>query len=136
MHQNAIGAVNSPGQTHLSIEPTRWNGVMALHVPEYVDNYGKPLPAARQDIAMMKATGINTIGLLLGNKHLPKSQFAAMIHAYYQAALEDGQIKIVPDIWGDLDDPDSLAAELGLIKLKYEQVWLTRKGRLVDQPVA
>ena len=131
MHQMAVGAVNAPGQTHLSVEPTRWNGMLALHVPEYVANYGKPLAAARQDLALMKAAGINTIGLGLGNKHLPKSQFAAMIHAYYQAALEDGRIKIVPDIWGDLTQPEALAAELALIKQRYEGAWLRRKGRLV-----
>ena len=131
MHQMAVGAVNGRNETHLSVEPTRWNGMMALHVPEYIANYGKPAAAARQDIAMMKAAGINTIGLALGNKHLPQSQFAAMIHAYYQAALEDGGMKIVPDVWGDVTQPDSLAAELGLIKQKYEPVWLRRKGRLV-----
>ena len=131
MHQMAVGAVNGRGQTHLSVEPTRWNGMLALHLPEYVANYGKPLAAARQDIAMMKAAGINTIGLLLGNKHLPNSQFAAMIHAYYQAAMEDGRIKIVPDIWGDLTQPESLADALALIKQKYESVWLRRNGRLV-----
>jgi hypothetical protein len=131
MHQMAIGAVNGRNETHLSIEPTRWNGMMALHVPEYVANYGKPLAAARQDIAMLKGAGINTIGMLLGNRHLPNSQFAAMIHAYYQAALEDGGIKIVPDVWADLSNPESLAAELLLIKQKYEPVWLRRKGRLV-----
>jgi ubiquinone/menaquinone biosynthesis C-methylase UbiE len=131
MHQVAIGAVNGRGQTHLSVEPTRWNGMMALHLPEYVANYGKPLAAARQDIAMMKAAGVNTIGLLLGNKHLPNSQFAAMIHAYYQAALEDGEIKIVPDVWGDLTQPEALADALALVKQKYEPAWLKRKGRLV-----
>jgi hypothetical protein len=105
--------------------------MMALHVPEYIANYGKPAVAARQDIAMMKAAGINTIGLALGNKHLPQSRFAAMIHAYYQAAMDDGGMKIVPDVWGDVTQPDSLAAELGLISQKYEPVWLRRKGRLV-----
>lgn len=130
MHQMAVGAVNSPGQTHLSVEPTRWNGMLALHVPEYVAHYGQPLAAARQDIAMMKAAGINTISLGLGNHHLPKSQFAAMIHAYYQAALEDGGIKIMPDIWGDLSRPDELADELALIKQKYEGAWRRRNGRL------
>jgi hypothetical protein len=131
MHQAAVGAVNGRNETHLSVEPTRPNGMMALHLPEYIANYGKPAAAARQDIAMMKATGVNTIGLLLGNKHLPHSQFAAMIHAYYQAALADGGIKIVPDVWGDLTQPDSLAVALGLIHEKYAPVWLRRKGRLV-----
>ena len=131
MHQMAVGAVNRRNETHLSIEPTRWNGMLALHVPEYVANYGKPLAAARQDVAMIKAAGINTIGMLLGNKHLPNSQFAAMIHAYYQVALEDGRIKIVPDLWGDLAQPDALAAELALIKEKYERAWLRRQGKLV-----
>lgn len=131
MHQMAVGAVNAPGQTHLSVEPTRWNGMMALHLPEYVANYGQPLAAARQDLALMQAAGINAIGLGLGNKHLPQSQFAAMIHAYYQAALEDGRIKIVPDIWGDLSQPEALADELALIKQQYAGAWLRRKGRLV-----
>lgn len=131
MHQMAAGAVNGPNQTHLSVEPTRWNGMMALHTPEYLANFGKPLAAARQDIAMMKATGVNTIGLCLSNNHLPKSQFAPMIHAYYQAALDDGRIKIIPDVWGDLSKPEPLAAALGLIKEKYEPAWLRRNGRLV-----
>ena len=54
-----------------------------------------------------------------------------MIHAYYQAALEDGRIKIVPDIWGDLAQPESLADVLSLIKQKYEPAWLRRNGKLV-----
>jgi hypothetical protein len=131
MHQAAVGAVNSRNETHLSVEPTRSNGIMAQHLPEYIANYGKPAAAARQDIAMLKATGVNTIGLLLGSKHLPHSQFAAMIHAYYQAALEDGAMKIVPDVWADLTQADAVGAELGLIKERYEPVWLRRNGRLV-----
>ena len=131
MHQMAVGAVNGRNETHLSVEPTRWNGIMATHVPEYVAHYGKPLDAAKQDIAMMKATGVNTIGLLLGNNHLPKSQFAPMIHAYYQAAMDDGEIKIVPDVWGDLSKPEPLADALALIKGQYEGAWLRRDGRLV-----
>jgi hypothetical protein len=131
MHQMAVGAVNAPGETHLSVEPTRTNGMMARHVSEYVAHYGQPDEAARLDVAVMRGAGINTIGLGLGNKHLPKSQFAAMIHGYYHAALADGHIKIVPDIWGDLSQVDQLAAELGLIRQQYESAWLRRAGKLV-----
>jgi len=100
-------------------------------LPEFVANYARPLEAARQDVAFIKGAGVNTIGLLIGNKHLPKSHFAPMIHAYYRVAAEDGQIKIAPDIWGELDKPDQLAMELGLLWEQYPGVWARRNGKLI-----
>lgn len=131
MHQMAVGAVNGRNETHLAVEPTRANGMMALHVPEYIANYGLPQEAARQDIKQMKTAGINTIGLLLSNGHLPRSQFAHMIHAYYQAAMNDDNVKIAPDIWGDVNKPEELADSLELIKSQYEKNWRRYDGRLV-----
>ena len=143
MHQLAIGAVNAKNETHLSVEPSRKNGVMALHIQEYFANYGKPLEAARQDIAMMRATGVDAIGLLYSPGHL-KSQFGPMIDAYYKAALEDGHIKIYPD-WTSVPntvDPDQpalpasdtatrIANDYGEIYSKYGDAWLRRDKRLV-----
>ncbi len=130
MHQMAVGAVNNPNETHLSVEPSRANGMMAQHVPEYMMNYGKPLEAARQDIALMRESKIDAIGMLLCNGHL-KSQFAPMIHAYFKAARENGAIKIFPDSWTDLAKPEGLAEIYGELLEKYPDVWLKRDGRLV-----
>lgn len=131
MHQMAVGAVNGRNETHLSVEPTRANGIMAKHTQEYIANYGQPQEAARQELALIKAAGINTIGLLLSNRHLPRSQFAAMIHGYYQAAMIDNSVKIVPDIWGNPNKPEELAEELALIKSSYEKAWRRCDGRLI-----
>ncbi|MFZ2655678.1 MAG: endo-1,3-alpha-glucanase family glycosylhydrolase [Victivallales bacterium] len=130
----AVGNGRVPkGESHLAVEPTRWNGIMAGHVPEYMANYGQPLAAAKQDISMMKAAGVNAIALMVSG-HLIRSQFSAMNHAYFQAAMEDGEMKIYPDVWGDTSTPAGVALmadELALIKEKYESVWLRRDGRLV-----
>ena len=130
MHQMTIGAVNNRNETHLSVEPTRENGIMAQHIPEYMMNYGKPLEAARQDIALMRESKIDAMGMLLCNGHL-KSQFGPMIHAYYKAAGEDGHIKIFPDTWSDITKPEGLAEMYGELLEKYPDVWLKRDGRLV-----
>jgi len=143
MHQLGAGAVNSKNETHLSVEPSRANGVMALHTQEYIANYGKPMEAARQDVAMMKATGVDAMGLLYSPGHIG-SKFGPMIDAYYKAALEDGKIKIYPD-WlcvPNAPDPDQpgapavdssakLAADLGTLLARYGGTWLKRDGRLV-----
>ncbi len=125
----AVGAVNGRNETHLSVEPSRANGQMAQHIPEYVANYGKPLEAARQDIAMMREAGVDAMAMLLCNRHM-KSQFAPMINAYCQAAVEDGVFKFEPDLWGDISKPDEYAEDVGAL-YKYEKAWLKRGGRLV-----
>lgn len=121
-----------PGESILGILPNRPDGLMALPVPEYMANYGQPLAAAKQDLAVMKAAGINTLSLMVSG-HLLTSQFSAMNHAYLQAAVEDGSLRVCPDVWGDLSQPRTLtllADELALIKEKYAAAWLRRDGRL------
>jgi hypothetical protein len=130
MHQMAVGAVNNPKETFLAVEPSRQNGVMALHTPETLLNYGKPMAAARHDIADMQKTGVDAMFLLLSAGQL-ESQFAPMIHAYYQAALQDGHIKIAPDTWTDLSKPEALSGIYGELFDKYPEVWLKRDGKLV-----
>lgn len=134
MHQVSVGAESKPGEGFLTIAPTLSNGVMAAHLPGFLANYRRPLPAARQDIALAKAAGIDTFGCLLFNGHLPNSQYASMIHALFDAAAEDGAFKVEPDIWGTLKTPrdiDTLAAALGMLKDRHDNAWRRYKGRRV-----
>ncbi len=130
MHQMSVGAQHKPDETFLATEPSRANGIMALHTPEYLTNFAQPEAAAKQDLEMMRRAGVNAIALLLCRGHL-KSQFASMIHAYYQAALADGKIKIAPDSWsGQFTAPEEMAQMYGELYARYGEAWLKHNGRL------
>ena len=134
MHQLSIGAECKPGEGTLAFTPSLPNGVMAQHLPEYLVNYRRPREAALQDIAMAKGAGVNTFMMLLSAGHLPGSQFANVIHAYWQAAEEDGAFKMSPDIWSIYDDRAKLqnvADALGLLREKHDGAWRRHHGRRV-----
>jgi hypothetical protein len=137
MHQLCIGAEPHPHHSILSVEPSRPNGVMALHTPEYLPYYRRPIEATAFDVAMMKKGGIDAMALLFNAIHLD-SQFASVIHAYYRAAEDDGRMRIFPDIWDPVNDGGDhaerlrrLGESLGELLRLYPEVWLKRDGRLV-----
>ncbi|MEK6794470.1 MAG: hypothetical protein AABZ39_06820 [Spirochaetota bacterium] len=118
---------------NFSEPPTLPNGTMATHIDAYLVNTRRPLEAARQDIAMAKACGVNTFGCLLGNSHLPASYAASMIHALFNAAAEDGDFKIAPDIWANLESApmlEKIGNELLILK-QHEKSWRRYRGKLL-----
>jgi len=132
MHQCCIGAECAPGDGPLDDSPTRVDGALGMHLPEELENYRRPLPAARHDIAMAKAAGVNTFACLLGDHHLPKSAYASMIHAMFDAAQEDGSFKVSVDIWSDFAKADAverLANTLAILKERHDSAWRRYKGK-------
>jgi len=133
MHQMSVGAECKPGEGPLDIAPTRPDGVMAMPAPDVLKNYRRPQEAARQDIAKAIEAGVNTFGMLLGPNHLPDSQFASVIHAYWQAASETPDFKMSVDIWpfDKQDGLPKLRAALQLLRERYDKAWLRYEGRYV-----
>jgi hypothetical protein len=57
------------------------------------------LAAVRTDLDLAEASGLDALGLLINQKHLPNSQFAAPMHLAAQAAATH-RVKLIPDLWG------------------------------------
>lgn len=106
---------------------------MALPAPDTLKNYRRPQEAARQDIDKALEAGVNTFGMLLGPNHLPGSQFASIIHAYWQAAAETPGFHMSVDIWpfDKQTGLPKLSAALQILKEKYGKTWLREDGRYV-----
>lgn len=133
MHQMSIGAECKAGEGSLAYAPSQPDGVMAMHAPDALKNYRRPREAARQDIDKAIEAGVNTFGMLLGPNHLPSSQFASVIHAYWQMASETPGFRMSVDIWPFEKQTGlpKLSAALQLLKEKYDSTWLREDGRYV-----
>ena len=135
MHQMSIGAECKPGEGTLAFAPTLPNDTMASHLPETIQNYRNPAGAARQDIALAEGCGVDTFLMLLSPSHLPNSQFANVIRAYWQTALEKkGSLKMAVDMWPFEPTPENVAKlrdAMALLKNGYGGAWRRYQGRLV-----
>jgi len=139
--------VMSPGAEYAkpSEHPVGWrpsdeSGPLAGYAPEFLQHYGRPLDAARKDVSMIRRMGANAVGIcysMPGNTARGGDQFTSIFNAYFQAVAEEGQVKFFPDIWGLFakecfeKNVESLAAEFGYLRAKYEQAWLKKDGRFV-----
>ena len=107
-----------------------------MHIPAYLPNYRRPLPAARQDIATAQAAGINTFDMCISPNHFPNSQFTSIIRAYWQAALETSNFRMAIDIWFYPDRVHSvdvqiqkMAAAMEAFRKDYDSAWRRVDGK-------
>lgn len=88
--------------------------------------------SARADIARADSAGINTLNMLLGPNHLPRSYVSEMMKAYWRAAAQ-GPVKMGVDIWtsGSREEISKLAQALKILRDDYDSAWRKRDGRRV-----
>ena len=136
MHQMSIGAEAKPNESVLSATPSTPGGLLGMDIPAYLPNYRRPLPAARQDIAVAQAAGINTFDMCMSPNHFPKSQYTSIIRAYWQAASETPDFKMAIDIWFYPDRVHSVDVQvqkmgtaMGILRHDYDSAWRRVSGK-------
>jgi len=129
-----------PAEHVIGWRPSAPGGPLATYAPEYLSNYRNPKMAAKKDVEKIREMGANAVGIcynMPGNSALRPDQFHSIFNAYYQACVEDGNVKFFPDIWGlfrkdKLDtNIENLANEFAYIKEHYEKGWLKKDGKYV-----
>jgi|GEM_PF-2324996 len=114
--------------------PTYWRHPVGGAPAEMVKYTRDPLGAAREEIRLAKAAGIDGFGLFNnGCIKGPLQQFAKQTEAYWQAATEDGTFKLYPEIWTLANESfiEGTAKEFAYLKEKYDDVWLRIDGKRV-----
>jgi hypothetical protein len=93
------------------------------------------MPAVKEDLALADRAGLDAFAVLLGDRHLPNSQFAPGIKLLAEAA-QTTRVKLFPDLWGNFSGLDDAGERLYGQHVKelmdaYPDAFLKRDGRWV-----
>ena len=111
---------------------SHWKRRVGGVLPEMEKYRLDPLGAARADIQLGKKAGVDAFGMFHSG-YIVNSQFARQTESYWQAAREDGEFKLYPEIWtlATEDRIGRTTEEMALIREQYDEAWLRIDGKRV-----
>ncbi|HEY3379926.1 MAG TPA: endo-1,3-alpha-glucanase family glycosylhydrolase [Armatimonadota bacterium] len=145
MHCYILGAMANKGQFNNGESPLRTGVTDATNWPEFeqaVRGWWAPelaplaqsgIEAVRKDFDMAGEAGLDALGLLISNAHLPNSQFAGPMRLAAQVAMTH-RVKIIPDLWPSAltrDQWQQYGVQVKTYMDAYPGAFLTYQGKPV-----
>jgi hypothetical protein len=109
-----------------NVDRTWWSARLAARTQE-------GLPAVKEDFKLGERAGLDAFALLIGENHLPSSQFAPGMRLAAQAARAS-KVKLLPDLWGSFATLDESGMRRYGQRVKdymdaYPGAFLSKDGR-------